>query len=121
MKKQQDALKMPMYITEYDIGDNGNGEYQKSEFQKHIPLMWEADYCAGVTLWGYVYGRTWIDLKDAQGNVLERGISGIYRDGKERPAMTWLKEYMASDKAKNAKSPFPGMKKRLPSISVLLP
>jgi len=111
MKKQQDALKMPMYITEYDIGDNGNGEYQKSEFQKHIPLMWEADYCAGVTLWGYVYGRTWIDLKDAQGNVLERGISGIYRDGKERPAMTWLKEYMASDKAKNAKSPFPGMKK----------
>ena len=25
--------------------------------------------------------------------------------------MTWLKEYMASDKAKNAKSPFPGMKK----------
>ena len=111
MKKQQDALKMPMYITEYDIGDNGNGDYQKSEFQKHIPLMWEADYCAGVTLWGYVYGRTWIELKDDQGNVIERGISGIYRDGKERPAMTWLKEYMASDKAKNAKSPFPGMKK----------
>lgn len=111
MKKQQDALKMPMYITEYDIGDNGTGEKQKSEFQKHIPLMWEADYCAGVTLWGYVYGRTWIDLKDAQGNIIERGISGIYRDGEERPAMTWLKEYMASEKAKNAKSPFPGMKK----------
>ena len=26
-------------------------------------------------------------------------------------AMTWLREYMASDKAKSAKSPFPGMKK----------
>ena len=25
--------------------------------------------------------------------------------------MTWLREYMASDAAKNAKSPFPGMKK----------
>lgn len=63
--------------------------------------MWEKDYCAGITLWGYIYGATWTT----------DGNSGIYKNGVERPAMTWLKEYIASDKAKNAKSPFPGMKK----------
>lgn len=63
--------------------------------------MWEASYCAGVTLWGYIYGRTWTT----------DGNSGIIRNGKDRPAMEWLREYMKSEKAQNAKSPFPGMKK----------
>ena len=98
MAKIQDALKIPMYITELDINIENN-EQQKAQYQNIFPLMWEADYCAGVTIWGYVYGSTWVDH------------SGLYRDGAERPAMTWLKEYMATDAAKNAKSPFPGMKK----------
>ena len=110
LKKQQDALKMPMFITEYDIGDT-NDSNQKWNYQQHIPLMWEADYCAGVTLWGYVYGSTWIDQKDASGKVIEKGISGLYKDGAERPAMTWIKEYMQTDAAKNAVGPFPGTKK----------
>ena len=25
--------------------------------------MWEADYCAGVTLWGWFYGKTWVDVE----------------------------------------------------------
>ena len=124
MQKQQNALKMPMYVTEYDIGDydpETHGNSQKTDFKAQIPIMWEAPYCAGVTLWGYVYGRTWINLKeknnpykdarDANGNLIGPGISGLYINGEERPAMTWLKEYMASDAAKNAKSPFPSMKK----------
>ena len=98
MKKQRDALKMPMYITELDI-DIENDAQQKKQYESIFPLMWEADYCAGVTIWGYIHGATWVSN------------SGIYKNGKERPAMTWLKEYMASDAAKNAKSPFPGMKK----------
>ena len=100
MAKIQNALKMPMYITEYDIGDS-NDANQKWNYQQQFPIMWEADYCAGVTLWGYVYGKTWTT----------DGNSGLYKDGKERPAMTWLKEYMATDAAKNAVSPYPGMKK----------
>ena len=100
MKKIQDALKMPMYITEYDIGDS-NDANQKWNYQQQFPIMWEADYCAGVTLWGYVYGATWTT----------DGNSGLYKDGKERSAMTWLKQYMETDAAKNAKSPYPGMKK----------
>ena len=100
MVKLQNALKMPMYSTEYDIG-TADDNLQLQRYKEQIPYMWEADYCAGITLWGYIYGRTWTT----------DGNSGIIRDGKDRPAMTWLREYMKSDKAKNAKSPFPGMVK----------
>lgn len=100
MSKIQNALKMPMYITELDINIQDDDQ-QKAQYQNIFPLMWEADYCAGVTIWGYIYGATWVDH------------SGLYKDGVERPAMTWLKQYMASDKAKNAKSPFPGGKKQI--------
>ena len=98
MKKQQDALKMPMYITELDVNIENDAQ-QKAQFQRILPAMWEADYCAGVTLWGYIYGSTWVDY------------SGLYRGSTPRPAMDYIKEYMATDAAKNAKSPFPGMKK----------
>ena len=98
MARIQDAVKMPMYITELDINVQDDNQ-QKAQYESIFPVMWEADYCAGVTIWGYVYGATWVDH------------SGLYRDGSERPAMTWLKQYMATDAAKNAKSPFPGMKK----------
>ncbi|MBO7045512.1 MAG: endo-1,4-beta-xylanase [Prevotella sp.] len=98
--KIQNSLKMPMYSTEYDIGTEDD-KLQEKRYKEQIPYMWEKDYCAGITLWGYIYGATWTT----------DGNSGIYKNGKERPAMTWLKEYMASDAAKNAKSPFPGMVK----------
>ena len=102
MKKIQNALKMPMYVTEYDIASTDDS-YQKKYYSEQIPLMWEAEYCAGVTLWGYIYGKTWTDNG--------KGYSGIIKDGVDRPAMTWLREYMQTDAAKNAKSPFPGMVK----------
>lgn len=100
MVKIQNALKMPMYSTEYDIG-TGSDSQQLQRYKEQIPYMWEADYCAGITLWGYIYGRTWVT----------NGNSGIIKDGKDRPAMEWLREYMQSDAAKTAKSPFPGRKK----------
>lgn len=98
LKKQQDALKMPMFITELDI-DIADDSKQKAQYQNVLPVMWEAPYCAGVTLWGYVLGRTWV------------ANSGLYRNGQERPAMTWIKEYMETDAAKNAVGPLPGTKK----------
>ena len=98
LKKQQDALKMPMFSTELDINIE-NDNQQKAQYQNVLPALWEKPYCAGVTLWGYVYGRTWVDH------------SGLYKNGVERPAMTWIKEYMASDVAKNAVGPLPGAKK----------
>ena len=98
LKKQQDALKMPMFATELDI-DIANDAQQKAQYQKVLPAFWEAPYCAGVTLWGYVLGATWVSN------------SGLYRNGVERPAMTWIKEYMQSDAARNAVGPLPGTKK----------
>ena len=98
--KIQNALKMPMYSTEYDIG-TADDNLQLKRYKEQIPYMWEKDYCAGITLWGYIYGATWTT----------DGNSGLFKNGKERPAMTWLREYMQSDTAKTAKSPFPGMKK----------
>lgn len=101
MTKLQNALKMPMYSTEYDIGTDDNS-LQLQRYKEQIPYMWEADYCAGITLWGYIRHHTWTT----------NGNSGIIEeDGTDRPAMEWLRTYMQSDAAKNAKSPFPGMKK----------
>ena len=100
MDEIQRELKMPMYSSEYDIGTTDDA-LQLQRYKEQIPYMWEADYCAGITFWGYIYGATWTT----------DGNSGIIRDGKDRPAMKWLREYMKSDAAKNAKSPFPGMVK----------
>ncbi len=100
MTEIQNALKMPMYSTEFDIGTT-NDQQQLTQYKNLIPVLWEADYCAGITLWGYIYGATWTT----------DGNSGLIRDGKDRPAMTWLREYMKSEAAKTAKSPFPGFKK----------
>ncbi len=110
MNKIQNALKMPMYITEYDIGDN-NDANQLRDYKAQIPLLWEAEYCAGVTLWGYIYGHTWTnDGAGYSGIIKEKTENGkkVYED---RPAMEWLRSYMQTDAAKNAKSPYPGMVK----------
>ena len=98
LKQQQDALKMPMFSTELDI-NIADDTKQKLQYQKVLPAFWEKPYCAGVTLWGHVLGATWVDN------------SGLYRNGEERPAMTWIKEYMQTDAAKNAEGPLPGTKK----------
>lgn len=100
MDRLQDELQIPMYSTEYDIGTD-NDDKQLQRYKEQVPYMWEADYCAGITLWGYIYGATWTT----------DGNSGIIKNGVDRPAMTWLREYMQTDAAKNAKSPFPGMVK----------
>ena len=98
LKKQQDALQMPMFVTELDI-DIANDAQQKAQYQKVLPILWEAPYCAGVTLWGYIHGATWVNN------------SGLYKNSAERPAMTWIKEYMQTEAAKSAVGPLPGTKK----------
>lgn len=83
---------LPIVISEYDISKQSDQE-QLKRYSEQIPVMWEADFVAGVTLWGYIYGSTWVDY------------SGLIKDGVERPAMKWLREYMLTDAAINAKSP----------------
>lgn len=88
-------INLPIYITEYDIAKSDDSE-QLTRYKQQFPTMWEADYVAGVTLWGWDYGKTWTT----------DGNSGLVKNCADRSAFTWLKQYMATDAAKNAKGPF---------------
>lgn len=94
----QNGLKMPMYVTEYDINFADDADQEK-RYEEQIPLFWEADYVAGVTLWGWFVGNTWEEN------------TGLIKNNQERSALKWLRDYMATDAAKNATGPFPGAKK----------
>ncbi len=82
-----DSTQIPLFITEYDIATLDD-DIQKKCYSEQIPLFMEEERIAGITLWGYIYGKTW-----ASCNAKELGCSGIIKDGIDRPAMTWLKEY----------------------------
>jgi GH35 family endo-1,4-beta-xylanase len=92
LEKIHNETGLPILISEYDINIQDD-QLQLKRYQEQIPVMWEADYVAGVTLWGYVYGSTWVDH------------SGLIKNGVERPALKWLREYMLTEAAINAKSP----------------
>ena len=80
----------PMFISEYDIFTS-NDEEQKACYEQQISYFMENEHIAGITIWGYIYGATWND-----------GTSGIIRDEKDRPAMTWLKSYLPSHPGNNS-------------------
>ena len=90
LKKIHDGVGIPLVITEYDIGTDDDA-LQKQRYSEQIPELWNANYVFGITLWGYIYGSTWTT----------NGNSGIIKNGADRPAMTWLKQYMASNKGVN--------------------
>lgn len=88
--------ELQCYITEYDINqsnDNTQLEIMKGSF----PIMWESEFVSGVTIWGIVQGGTW-----------RNGTWMVSSQGQERASMKWLREYMASDKAKSVKAKFCG-------------
>jgi len=92
LEKIHNQTGLPILISEYDINKEDD-QVQLTRFKEQIPVMWEADYVAGITIWGYIYGSTWVDY------------SGLIKNGVERPALKWLREYMLTDAAINAKSP----------------
>ena len=87
--------QIPLFISEYDIAST-NDNVQKQCYQEQISYFMENEHVAGITIWGYIYGSTWLDC-----NGTARGCSGIIKDGKDRAAMTWLKEYLGSNKGVN--------------------
>lgn len=85
MKSVLDKLAttgLPIYVTELDM--TGADKAQLKKYQDRFPVLWEHPSVAGVTLWGYIEGQTW-----------SRNAHLIRSDGSERPAMQWLKDYVA--------------------------
>ena len=101
LEKVHNGVQLPIFISEYDICKMDDNT-QLKRYQEQFPIMWEADYVAGVTLWGYIYGQTWVNDGDSEEG---KGASGLIKNGVERPALKWLREYMQTDAAINAKSP----------------
>lgn len=78
------ALGLPIYISEYDI-EKTNDQEQLQVMQQQFPLFYNHASVKGITLWGYVVGKTWRD-----------GTGLIQENGTHRPAMTWLMNYLST-------------------------
>jgi len=76
------ATGLPIYISEYDVNIADDNQ-QLAKYQEQFPVFWLNESVAGITLWGYRQGAIW--RTDAY---------LIRNDGTERPALTWLKNYV---------------------------
>ena len=74
---------LPLYVTELDI-DGPTDEIQLNRYKAVFPAMWEHPAVQGVTLWGYRPGHWRTD----------EGAYIANSDGTERPALTWLRDYV---------------------------
>ncbi|MBN2611305.1 MAG: endo-1,4-beta-xylanase [Bacteroidales bacterium] len=77
---------LPLYVTELDI-DGLTDLQQVHGYMNLFPLFWEHPAIKGITLWGFRPGM-W---RTAQGAYL------IDSQGKERPAMLWLRAYLKNE------------------------
>ena len=93
---QKGGRELQCYITELDI-DQANNDTQLDIMRGAFPAMWEADFVSGITLWGYVSGKTW-----------QTNSGLVTGNGEDRPSMTWLRQYMATDIAKGVSANFCG-------------
>jgi endo-1,4-beta-xylanase len=77
------ATGLPIFITEYDIQLDDDNK-QKSVMQEQFTMFWNHPKIVGVTYWGMA--TTW------------RKGTELFRSGNaERPAMTWLKDYVKNN------------------------
>jgi GH35 family endo-1,4-beta-xylanase len=74
---------LPLYITEMDI-DQTDDQAQLRYYQDYFPYFRDSGYVKGLTIWGWIYGKTWSVAPN----------SGLVQNGASRPAMTWLMEQL---------------------------
>ncbi|HLV32915.1 MAG TPA: endo-1,4-beta-xylanase [Chitinispirillaceae bacterium] len=79
------ATGLPIFITEYDIGES-NDSKQKQIMEEQFTMFWNHPRIVGITYWGYIVGSTW-----------RNGTGLMSSSGSERPALTWLKEYVKNN------------------------
>ena len=82
--------QLPIFITEYEIGTD-NDNVQEKCYEEQISYFMNNEHIAGITIWGYIYGAT----------ETTNGNSGIIKNGVDRPAMAWLKEYLPENNGVN--------------------
>ena len=75
--------QLPVYVTEMDISTSDDNR-QLQLYQQYFPLFRDSGYVRGVTIWGWIYGKTWDRAPE----------SGLIRNGTARPAMTWLMQQL---------------------------
>ena len=88
MTRIHNETGLPLLVSEYDIGEADDTK-QKNDYANQIPFMWETPWVAGITIWGYINGSTW---------VANTGL--IEKDGRKRASMNWLEEYFANNLSK---------------------
>jgi GH35 family endo-1,4-beta-xylanase len=86
LKTLYTQVGLPIYVSEFDLADTISDASQLTGYQRTFPAIWQSPYVAGVTLWGYVVGSTWIT-----------GSGLVSSSGTDRSAFTWLKNYVKSN------------------------
>ncbi|MBX3143587.1 MAG: endo-1,4-beta-xylanase [Trueperaceae bacterium] len=76
------AVGLPIYISELELATSDD-EAQLEMYQRVFPALWEHPAVAGVTLWGYRAGQIW-----------RKSAYLLDWFDEERPALTWLREYL---------------------------
>jgi endo-1,4-beta-xylanase len=74
---------LPIYITEMDLSTTDDNQ-QLQMYQRYFPLFRDSPHVRGITIWGWIYGKTWSPSPN----------SGLIRNGSFRPAMTWLMQQL---------------------------
>lgn len=118
-----EKTQLPLHISEFDIAADPNETHQRNKFQEFISIAWEHPHVAGITLWGYIQGQTWRPGNEQTGpGGTDTGI--MYGNGQDRPAMTWLRQYMAAQPSLPccpAPAPFGDCSASLPKVSFTSP
>lgn len=80
------TLNLPIYITEFEV-DQSDDAKQKTYMEEAITMFYEHPSVMGITHWGYIKGLMW--------NQRPNGWL-VDTNGKFRPAMTWLQDFIKS-------------------------
>jgi len=94
------ATGYPIIVSEYDIGES-NDANQKKIMEEQFTMFWNHPKIVGVTYWGYVVGSTW-----------RTGTGLLNTSGTERPALTWLVDFVK--KTPNPPNDFPKLVQIVP-------
>ena len=76
------ATGYPIIVSEYDIPQS-NDATQKKIMEEQFTMFWNHPKVIGITYWGYIVGSTWVN-----------GSGLLNTDGTERPALTWLVDFV---------------------------